>query len=170
MHKTDDALERIAQIVFEHRHFQQSANVKWTPGGNSIKQDEARDIARAILAVLPQYTGAAEVTQVDRDAAAELFEAILGPTDWRAQNARLGNMDDLPSVQMLSRHRAAGFAAGAADTKKLKNAGTALALAAGVLNVRLDGQEKYRAQRQGVLDAMTGWSDAIAALPKEPST
>lgn len=40
------------------------------------------------------------------------------------------------------------------ENARLREAGVALALAAGKLNVALDGQERYRLYRQAVLSAM----------------
>lgn len=51
-----------------------------------------------------------EVTQVDREAAATVYEALLHSTDCRALNARLGNIDDLHTVQAFARHRTAAEA------------------------------------------------------------
>ncbi len=55
-----------------------------------------------------QRHGAAEVTQEDRDAAAEYFE-IIGESI-SAINARLGSMDDLCTVQSYATHRQASQA------------------------------------------------------------
>lgn len=45
------------------------------------------------------------ITDADREAAACIFESLLPEQIWRAANARLGNMDDLPTVQAFARHR-----------------------------------------------------------------
>jgi hypothetical protein len=46
----------------------------------------------------------------------------------------------------------------------LRDKAVALALEAGKLNVALDGQEKYRRQRQAVTDAMMGLHEALAHI------
>ena len=64
---TDEMVEKAAQAVFEHWQFQAyrdnvgtPATVSWTPNGNSLKQDQARDYARAALeAVAPAIRAAA---------------------------------------------------------------------------------------------------------------
>jgi cobalamin biosynthesis protein CobD/CbiB len=48
-----------------------------------------------------------------------------------------------------------------AEIGRVKDAGTKLALAAGVLNVALDGQEKYRGERQAVVNAMHDFRAAL---------
>jgi hypothetical protein len=43
-------LEEAARAIFEHRQFK--APVPWVERGNSFKQDEARDYARAVVLAL----------------------------------------------------------------------------------------------------------------------
>ena len=61
-------------------------------------------------------------------------------------------------------------AAGEARVVELKQAGIHLALEAGRLNIALDGQEKYRRQRQAVVGAMDGLRAALAKQEPECST
>lgn len=45
----EEIIEEMARSIFCHRSF--GAPVKWMDGGNSLKQDEARDYARAAFAI-----------------------------------------------------------------------------------------------------------------------
>jgi hypothetical protein len=50
----EQIIEVIAQFIFEHWQFQDQIGeaVEWVGGGNSFKQHEARDYARAALAAI----------------------------------------------------------------------------------------------------------------------
>lgn len=55
----------------------------------------------------------------------------------------------------------AALTASTDETKALRDVAVELAFAAGELVIALDGQEKYRAQRQAVLNAMKDLSQAF---------
>lgn len=62
----EELIEKVAAKIFEHWQFQRASpfgKVNWVHGGNSIKQDEARDYARVALGVLLDEARAEEARQ-----------------------------------------------------------------------------------------------------------
>ena len=44
-----EALEAAAEDIYNHWQFSFTGKVPWVPGGNSLMQEKARDLARAAL-------------------------------------------------------------------------------------------------------------------------
>ena len=61
----EELVERVAQNVFEHWRF--AAPVAWEPRGNSLKQEEARDLARAALSAMPDVVAEVVVWLLNDD-------------------------------------------------------------------------------------------------------
>lgn len=62
------------------------------------------------------------ITDADREAAGLIYESLLPDDAWRAVSARLGHMDDLPTVQAFARHRIAAEQAGAPKWQPIESA------------------------------------------------
>ena len=45
-----EALEAAAEDIYNHWQFSFTGKVPWVPGGNSLMQEKARDLARAAIA------------------------------------------------------------------------------------------------------------------------
>lgn len=69
----DELIEAMARAIFEHWEFQpvKSPPVAWVPGGNSLKQDTARQYARVALQVVRAHDGDAERLECGHPAACE---------------------------------------------------------------------------------------------------
>ena len=53
-----EALEAAAEDIYNHWQFSFTGKVPWVPGGNSLMQEKARDLARAAcLALLRNWPG-----------------------------------------------------------------------------------------------------------------
>ena len=53
-----EALEGAAEDIYNHWQFSFTGKVPWVPGGNSLMQEKARDLARAAcLAMLKAWPG-----------------------------------------------------------------------------------------------------------------
>ena len=53
-----EALEAAAEDIYNHWQFSFTGKVPWVPGGNSLMQEKARDLARAAcLAMLAAWPG-----------------------------------------------------------------------------------------------------------------
>lgn len=53
-----EALEAAAEDIYNHWQFSFTGKVPWVPGGNSLMQEKARDLARAAcLAMLKAWPG-----------------------------------------------------------------------------------------------------------------
>ena len=53
-----EALEAAAEDIYNHWQFSFTGKVPWVPGGNSLMQEKARDLARAAcLAMLRNWPG-----------------------------------------------------------------------------------------------------------------
>ena len=53
-----EALEGAAEDIYNHWQFSFTGKVPWVPGGNSLMQEKARDLARAAcLAMLRNWPG-----------------------------------------------------------------------------------------------------------------
>ena len=58
-----EALEAAAEDIYNHWQFSFTGKVPWVPGGNSLMQEKARDLARAAcLALLKAWPGAFQTT------------------------------------------------------------------------------------------------------------
>ena len=123
----------ICRIPSEHWRF--AAPVAWVPGGNSLKQEEARDLARAALSAIgdpvgeivgwlrgeyytlatydevadhiqAKWGGQAVITDEDRKAAAKLIGKV--GLSWTGDMIREGRADHHAYVQAFARHRELG--------------------------------------------------------------
>ena len=53
-----EALEAAAEDIYNHWQFSFTGKVPWVPGGNSLMQEKARDLARAAcIAMLKAWPG-----------------------------------------------------------------------------------------------------------------
>jgi hypothetical protein len=108
------------------------------------------------------------VEQVDRDAAADLLDQL--GWDWGACGDVRAGRTSHPAVQAFARHREQARAEAIEQAAGvLRDAAVKLAVAAGKLNVALDGQGKYRHHRQAVLEAMRELEAALPAPPRSLS-
>lgn len=90
MQITDEMVEEAAKAIFEHWQFQPAAGtlIPWVPKGNSLKQDEARDYARAALSAA---LGVAEQDMV-----------MVSRDEWRKVRFRAG-IDDPEEIAALTK-------------------------------------------------------------------
>lgn len=105
----DEIVEAGAREIYNHWRFQ--AQVKWVDGGNSLKQDEARDYARASYVVARPMISRAARAEADAEIAAAdargriagLMEArmmLLGRTDFLAYRAIAARIAELTADSM----------------------------------------------------------------------
>ena len=71
----EEALEAAAEDIYNHWQFSFTGKVPWVPGGNSLMQEKARDIARAAChAMLKAWPG---MERIYRSEDGKLFTIIL---------------------------------------------------------------------------------------------